>query len=261
MPTPVIQLERVGKFFEDEGVTAIKDVSFVVYEGEFVSLVGPSGCGKTTVLHMIGDIADPGQEEGRILVKGMTPRQARSQRVYGIVMQDPALFDHLTVFRNVALPLVVMGEKRKARQQASYFLEIVGIDRKFWNYYPYKLSGGMKQRVAIARALTISPDILLMDEPFGALDAMTREDLNFELLRIWKESGKMSILFVTHSIEEAVILSDRVIVMSSHPGTIIGNVEVGLSRPRTRQTRKTADFLQLVDKVRSFLGQNNNNQG
>lgn len=253
MTNPIIQLTRVGKFFEDEGVTAVKDVSFEIFEGEFVSIVGPSGCGKTTVLHMIGGIADRGAEEGTILVAGLTPDKARSQRIYGIVMQDPALFDHLTVFSNVTLPLVIMGKRKKAKVLASHFLDLVNIERKFWRYYPYKLSGGMKQRVAIARALTVSPKILLMDEPFGALDAMTREELNFELLRIWRESGKMTIVFVTHDIEEAVILSDKILVMSSHPGTVIGKIGVNLQRPRTREIRQTSEFIQLAEKVRDLL--------
>lgn len=258
MIEPIIQLDRVGKFFDDEGITAIRNVSFEICRGEFVSLVGPSGCGKTTVLHMIGGIADPGREEGIILVNGMTPEMARSQRICGVVMQDPALFDHLRVLENVSLPLIIMGKRKGAKEKASHFLKIVGIEEKFWRYFPHKLSGGMKQRVAIARALTISPTILLMDEPFGALDAMTREELNFELLRIWKESGMMTVLFVTHSIEEAVILSDRVIVMSSHPGTVIGETKIDLSRPRTRDFKKEERFLQLTDKVNDLLKKGNN---
>ena len=265
MRKKIVQLEKVTKIFEDRQVKAIENISFEVLEGEFVSIIGPSGCGKTTILQMIADLDDPGPSFGKILIDGKTPKEARKEGYFGIVFQESALLPHLSPLGNVLIALRISrnsaGKTKQEKLKIAYkLLEKVRLDPKFWkNYYPYQLSGGMKQRVAIARALAVDPKLLLMDEPFGALDALTREEMNFELLRIWQESNKLTVIFVTHSIEEAVLLSDRIIVLSSHPGRVVDEVKIDLSRPRSRLTKENSLFTKFVNQTRNILEQGNNN--
>jgi NitT/TauT family transport system ATP-binding protein len=246
----VVSLRGVTKSFGAGGVTALQSIDLEVGAREFVSLIGPSGCGKSTLLRVIGDLVEP--TAGEVVVNGKRARQARLDREYGIVFQDPVLYDWRTVSRNIALPLELMGwdrAKRAARVQE--MLELVEL-HGFAEHRPWQLSGGMQQRVSIARALSFSPALLLMDEPFGALDEMTRERLNAEVLRIWERSGN-TVVFVTHSIAEAVFLSTRVVVMSRRPGRIAAIVDVDLPRPRTADTREEPRFFELVTEVRDRL--------
>jgi NitT/TauT family transport system ATP-binding protein len=246
----VVSLAGVSKEFGKGGVVALQDVDLEIGPGEFVSLIGPSGCGKSTLLRIVGDLIQP--SGGTVVVNGKSARQARLDRDYGIVFQDAVLFDWRTVARNIGLPLELAGwsrEKRRGRVQE--MLELVELTG-FESHHPWQLSGGMQQRVSIARALSFDPPLLLMDEPFGALDEMTRERLNLELLRIWQASGS-TVIFVTHSISEAVFLSTRVVVMSPRPGRITGVVDVDLPQPRTVRTREEPRFAELVRDVRRAL--------
>lgn len=248
-----VSVHGVSKHFPARGgagVTALSSIDLDVHPGEFVSLLGPSGCGKSTLLRLIGDLVAP--SEGEVQVNGKAAHQARLDRDYGIVFQDPVLYDWRTVARNIALPLEMMGWDRHRRdERVREMLELVEL-AGFDHHHPWQLSGGMQQRVSIARALSFSPSLLLMDEPFGALDEMTRERLNMELLRIWQRSGS-TIVFVTHSIAEAVFLSTRVVVMSARPGRIVGIVDVDLPQPRTAETRVDRRFFELVKAVRERL--------
>jgi NitT/TauT family transport system ATP-binding protein len=222
----------------------------VIQPGEFISLIGPSGCGKSTLMRLIGDLTQA--TSGAIRVKGKSPERARADRDYGIVFQSPVLYDWRTVQRNVELPLEVMGVGASERsRRATEMLELVGL-REFVKAYPWQLSGGMQQRVAIARALVFAPSILLMDEPFGALDEITRERMQQELLTIWARTNA-TVIFVTHSIPEAVFLSDRVVVMSPRPGRIASIVAVDLPRPRDIVTRESPRFFALATEVREQL--------
>jgi NitT/TauT family transport system ATP-binding protein len=251
-PVPIIALARVGKTYPSRaGATeALQDVSLAIERGEFVSLIGPSGCGKSTLLRIVGDLVAP--SAGTVTVNGKPPRQARLDRDYGIVFQAPVLYDWRTVEANVRLPLEVMGAPRREWEpRVRALLRLVGLDG-FRRHYPWQLSGGMQQRVAIARALVTNPSILLMDEPFGALDEMTRERLNLELLSVCGETGA-TVLFVTHSIAEAVFLSSRVVVLSPRPGRIERVVDVDLPRPRSEKTRALPRFFELVTTVRESL--------
>jgi NitT/TauT family transport system ATP-binding protein len=215
-----------------------------------VSLIGPSGCGKSTLLRLIGDLTAP--SSGSVSVNRKTSHEARLGREYGIVFQAPVLFDWRTVEDNVKLPLELTGMDRDQRQgRARDLLELVELG-DFMRHYPYQLSGGMQQRVAIARALALQPALLLMDEPFGALDEMTRERMNSEVLRIWQQTGT-TIVFVTHSIPEAVFLSTRVAVMSARPGRITHLVDVDLPQPRNELTREEPRYFELVTEVREAL--------
>ncbi len=248
----IISVREVSKSFgRGAGTTdALSDVSMSVAPREFVSIIGPSGCGKSTLLRIVGDLIEP--SSGTVTVKGKTPRQARLDRDYGIVFQTPVLYEWRTVLRNVELPLEVMGRPRgEWAPHAADMLSLVGL-AAFHHHYPWQLSGGMQQRVAIARALVFNPSILLMDEPFGALDELTRERLNLELLNIWSQTSA-TVLFITHSISEAVFLSNRVMVMSPRPGRIERTVTVNLPRPRTAQTRAMPRFFELVTQVREGL--------
>src|SRR5690242_19560716 len=252
MTAPAIEAVGVGRIFESPGGTteALRDLSFGVDGGEFISIIGPSGCGKSTLLRIVGDLVEP--SAGRIRVNGKTARQARLDRDYGIVFQAPVLYDWRTVIENVRLPLELAGrslEERRERPRA--LLRLVGLEG-FRDHYPWQLSGGMQQRVSIARALALHPSILLMDEPFGALDEMTRERLNLDLLQVWSETGATA-LFVTHSIAEAVFLSTRVVVMSPRPGTIDRIVSIDLPRPRLDKVRGEPRFFELVTAVRESL--------
>jgi len=232
------------------GVQALQNVDLDVRSGEFVSLIGPSGCGKSTLLRLIGDLLQP--SAGTLSVNGKTPRQARLGREYGIVFQQPVLYDWRTVLANVQLPLEVMQvPAAERRSRALELLRLVGLE-EFADRYPWQLSGGMQQRVSIARALSFRPAVLLMDEPFGALDEMTRERLNRELLNVWSDTHT-AIVFVTHSIAEAVFLSDRVVVMSPRPGRVEAIVSIDLPRPRAAETRDEPRFFELVATVRRHL--------
>ncbi len=234
----------------NQAVLALADVSLDIAPNEFISLIGPSGCGKTTLLRLIGDLMQP--TAGRIRVQGKPPGEARRNRDYGLVPQSPALYDWRTVVKNVELPLEIMNVPSGERhQRASALLDLVGLG-EFRMHYPWQLSGGMQQRVSIARALSFKPSILLMDEPFGALDEMTRERLNGELLNIWRET-KTTIVFVTHSISEAVFLSTRVVVMSPRPGRITRIVPIDLPYPRDYKTREHPRYFELVSEVREHL--------
>ncbi len=248
----VVRLEHVSKQFGKAGVVALEDVDLEIRPGEFVSLIGPSGCGKSTLLRVVGDLIQP--SSGTVEVNGKTAHRARLDRDYGIVFQDSVLFDWRTVAKNIGLPLELAGwsrERRRARvQEMLDLVELTGFEA----HHPWQLSGGMQQRVSIARALSFEPALLLMDEPFGALDEMTRERLNLELLRIWEASGS-TVVFVTHSISEAVFLSTRVVVMSPRPGRITGVVEIDLPQPRTSRTREEPRFAELIRDVRRTLRQ------
>jgi len=250
---PVVHLAGVDKTFSrgDRVVTkALEGIDLDVGRGEFVSLIGPSGCGKSTLLRIVGDLTAP--SSGTVRVNDKTAEQARRDRDYGMVFQSPVLFDWRTVEDNVKLPLEILGwdaDRRAAR--AKEMLDLVELG-EFVKHRPFQLSGGMQQRVAIARALAFSPSILLMDEPFGALDEMTRERMNGEVLRIWEQTGT-TILFVTHSIPEAVFLSSRVVVMSARPGRITEIIDVDLPRPRNEDTRETRRYFELVTAVREAL--------
>jgi NitT/TauT family transport system ATP-binding protein len=246
----VVRLSGVGKEFGAGGVVAVQGIDLEIGEREFVSLIGPSGCGKSTLLRIMGDLIQ--QTRGEVVVNGKPPHQARLDRDYGIVFQDAVLFDWRTVAKNISLPLEMMGWDRQRRaNRVRELLDLVELTG-FEGHRPWQLSGGMQQRVSIARALSFDPPLLLMDEPFGALDEMTRERLNLELLRIWQASGS-TVVFVTHSIAEAVFLSTRVVVMSARPGRIVGVVEVDLPQPRTIETREEPRFAELVRDVRRLL--------
>jgi NitT/TauT family transport system ATP-binding protein len=246
----VVSVDGVTKVFPRGNVTALENIELALEPGEFVSLIGPSGCGKSTLLRVIGDLVQP--TSGSVTVNGKPARQARLDRDYGIVFQDSVLFDWRTVGKNIALPLELLGWERKRRQErVERMLELVELTG-FHDHYPWQLSGGMQQRASIARALAFEPALLLMDEPFGALDEMTRERLNLELLQIWERLGS-TVVFVTHSISEAVFLSTRVVVMSPRPGRIAGIVEIDLPRERTVETREEPRFFELVTEVRELL--------
>jgi NitT/TauT family transport system ATP-binding protein len=246
----VVSVRNVTKTFADGAVTALEAIDLNVRPGEFVSLIGPSGCGKSTLLRIVGDLVEP--TAGEVVVNGKSARQARLDRDYGIVFQDAVLYDWRTVAKNIALPLELLDWDRATRaSRVAEMVELVEL-QGFSDHHPWQLSGGMQQRVSIARALSFSPALLLMDEPFGALDEMTRERLNGELLRIWEASGS-TIVFVTHSIAEAVFLSTRVVVMSRRPGRISATVEIDLPQPRTADTREEPRFFELVTEVRDRL--------
>ena len=248
-----LSLRGVEKVFNpgsDQEVRAVHGIDLQVERGEFISVIGPSGCGKSTLLRLIGDLTPP--SAGTVSVNGKPPSRARLDRDYGMVFQSATLLEWRRVQANVELPLEIMGMDAAERsRQAAAMLELVQLDR-FANHYPWQLSGGMQQRVAIARALAFKPSILLMDEPFGALDEMTRERMQSELLRIRAETGT-TVVFVTHSIPEAVFLSTRVVIMSSRPGTITEVVDIDLAEPRSDETREEQRFFELLTGVREGL--------
>ena len=250
-----IQVKDLDVTFKDNSgndVKALTGVNLDIYKGEFISLLGPSGCGKTTLLRSIADLQEP--TDGTIRISGQTPKELRLQQKFGFVFQQPVLFDWRTVKKNVELPLEIMYQSKADRsKRADDRLEMVGLN-DFANHCPQPLSGGMQQRVNIARAFGIRPEILLMDEPFSALDEFTKEKLYEDLLRIWRQTNK-TIIFVTHNIQEAVFLSDRICVLSPHPGRLSAIVDVDLPRPRTLDMKESAHFNELVLKVRnSFEG-------
>jgi NitT/TauT family transport system ATP-binding protein len=246
----VVSLKSVTKDFQRGGVRALQEIDLEVRPREFVSLIGPSGCGKSTLLRIIGDLVPP--TAGEVVVNGKQAHQARLDRDYGIVFQDAVLYDWRTVAKNIALPLEMLDWDRARRsERVGEMVDLVEL-AGFEDHYPWQLSGGMQQRVSIARALAFDPPLLLMDEPFGALDEMTRERMNMELLRIWQESGS-TIVFVTHSIAEAVFLSTRFVVLSPRPGRITGIVDIDLPQPRNTDTREQERFFELVTEVRELL--------
>ena len=243
-------------FTEKRSVTALKDVSLEIQVGEFLSLLGPSGCGKSTFLRVVADLIAPSQ--GALKVLGVTPEAARLRRDIGFVFQDAALLPWRTALQNVELPLEVARGRVQATQANKAvratpreLLELVGL-KGSENAYPHELSGGMRQRVSIARALVSDPRILLMDEPFGALDEITRDRLNEELLRVWRELG-MTVLFVTHSIYEAAFLGQRVLMLATNPGRVQEIVPMTLPANRTLAIRETPEFVQLTAYLRRVL--------
>jgi NitT/TauT family transport system ATP-binding protein len=247
-----VDVRNVSLTFEtsDGKVDALSNVSLQIADGEFVSFIGPSGCGKTTMLRVIADLQQP--TSGTLLVNGMSAEQARLGRRYGYVFQAPALFPWRTIEKNLRLPLEVMGfSDSEQKSRAARYLALVnltGFERKF----PWQLSGGMQQRVSIARALSFDPALLLMDEPFGALDEIVRDHLNEQLLQLWDKTGK-TVLFVTHSIPEAVFLSTKIVVMSPRPGRIIDVIDCDFPRDRTLEIRETPEFLKIAQRVRTGL--------
>jgi NitT/TauT family transport system ATP-binding protein len=244
-----VSIKGISKRFKG-GTTALQDIELEIEPGEFISLIGPSGCGKSTLLRIIGDLIEP--SSGEIQVNGKPARQARRDHDYGIVFQDAVLYEWRTVSKNIALPLELAGwDSSRRKKRVDEMLELVEL-QGFGEHHPWQLSGGMQQRVAIARALSFDPALLLMDEPFGALDEMTRERLNAELLRIW-EASSSTVVFVTHSIAEAVFLSTRVVVMSPRPGRISRVIPVDLPQPRTQATREDPRFFELATEVREAL--------
>jgi NitT/TauT family transport system ATP-binding protein len=249
---PVIDVRDLSLTFEtgDGPVYALSHVNLAVQRGEFISFIGPSGCGKTTLLRVIADLETA--TAGHISVNGLTPTEARLKRQYGYVFQAPALLPWRNVERNVALPLEVMGysaeERRERARRNLALVNLKGFEKK----YPWQLSGGMQQRASIARALSFDPALLLMDEPFGALDEIVRDKLNDQLLRLWAETRK-TVVFVTHSIPEAVYLSTRIVVMSPRPGRIIDIIPCDLPAERTLDMRETPEFLKIAHRVREGL--------
>jgi NitT/TauT family transport system ATP-binding protein len=253
MTTIISVNEMTKKFQTNDGATvhALDNISLDVEQGEFISLIGPSGCGKSTLLRIIADLIQP--TSGTVLVNGKPAEQARKDRDYGFVFQSATLYDWRTVLKNVQLPLEIMKYSKEQRDtRAREMLKLVELS-EFESKYPWQLSGGMQQRVSIARALAFEPRILLMDEPFGALDEMTRERLNNELLRIWTRMQGMTVIFVTHSISEAVYLSSRIVVMSPRPGRISQVIPVNLPYPRGSDTRDLDEFFHLTSQVRHSL--------
>jgi NitT/TauT family transport system ATP-binding protein len=248
----VIDISGLSLSFQtsDGPVQALSGVDLQIARGEFVSFIGPSGCGKTTLLRAVADLEAP--TSGSIRVNGMSPHEARVKRAYGYVFQAPALYPWRSVARNIALPLEIMGVARAERAaRVAKGLDLVNLTG-FGNKFPFQLSGGMQQRASIARALSFDPDLLLMDEPFGALDEIVRDKLNEQLLRLWNVTGK-TVLFVTHSIPEAVFLSTRIVVMSPRPGRIHDIIECGFPRERTLDIRETPEFLEVANRVRHGL--------
>ncbi len=248
---PIIRIDRVDKVFTtfaQERIHALSDISLTVEDGEFITIVGPSGCGKSTLLKILAGLQPA--TEGVVELDG-TPVSA-PRRDIGIVFQNPVLFPWRTILDNVLLPAEVQGRPMaKAKERARHLLSMVGLG-DFEKKYPMELSGGMQQRASITRALVNDPRILLMDEPFGALDAMTREQMNLELQRIWSESGK-TVVLITHSIPEAVFLADRVVVLSARPGRIARIIKVDIPRPRSMAVLSEPEFGRICGEVRQLL--------
>jgi len=251
-PVPAIRVRDVAKVFNPgrrNELVALQGIDLDIEPGEFVSLIGPSGCGKSTLLRLVGDLDTP--TSGSVEVNGKSARQARLDHDYGMAFQQAGLFDWRTVSANIELPLELLGwDARRRRERSRELLELVHLP-DFAGHRPWELSGGMQQRVAIARALAMRPGLLLMDEPFGALDEMTREHMQTELVRICAETGA-TVIFVTHSIPEAVFLSSRVVVMSARPGRVTDIVDVSLGE-RSEHTRAEEHFFSAVTEVRAAL--------
>jgi NitT/TauT family transport system ATP-binding protein len=255
-----VELRGVSRTFDtaDGKIDALANVDLRISSGEFVSLIGPSGCGKTTLLRLVADLERP--TAGTVLVNGVSPAAARRRRDYGFVFQTPALYPWRSIERNVMLPLEVMGvpaaERKRRAGDLLALVNLLGFQRKF----PWQLSGGMQQLASIARALSFDPALLLMDEPFGALDEIARDRLNEQLLRLWVKTRK-TVLFVTHSIPEAVFLSTRIAVMSPRPGRIVDMIESSFPRDRALEIRDTLEFGELARRVRLGLRSGRSNDG
>jgi NitT/TauT family transport system ATP-binding protein len=248
----IVSIDDLSLVFEtnDGPVNALSHINLDIHAGDFVSFIGPSGCGKTTLLRVIADLER--QTAGTIEVDGTTPEDARLNRLYGYVFQAPALFPWRTIAGNCKVPLEIFGiSKEQQQRQIDKYLELVGLG-DFHKKFPWQLSGGMQQRASIARALCFEPELLLMDEPFGALDEITRDHLNLELLKIWRETRK-TVVFVTHSIPEAVLLSTHIVVMSPRPGRIARIIKSPLPRERTLDDRDSPEFIALAHEVREAL--------
>jgi NitT/TauT family transport system ATP-binding protein len=249
---PFINSLRLTKAYQSQQgrLEVLRDLTFSVESGEIISIIGPSGCGKSTLLKILAGLMPA--TAGTVTVDGRTPEEARRARQFGFVFQEPVLLPWRNAEANIRLPLDVLRRDRAdAQERSSRLLELVGL-RHFGGHLPRELSGGMQQRIAIARALSFDPGILLMDEPFGALDALTRDAMNVELLQIWKEMRK-TILFITHSLTEAVFLSHRVFVMSSRPAQIKRTLVIDLPFPRDSKTRADVRFHQLTSELREEL--------
>lgn len=252
MSNTVISTKNLDLVFQtaDSPVHALSDINLDIEKGEFVSLIGPSGCGKTTLLRVIADLEQP--TGGEITVNGMTPEQARLARAYGYVFQAAALYPWRTIEQNIALPLEVMGiaktEQQKRIADNLALVDLAGFEKK----HPWQLSGGMQQRASIARALAVEPDMLLMDEPFGALDEIVRDHLNEQLNKLWHRTQK-TVVFVTHSIPEAVYLSTKIVVMSPRPGKIYDIIDCDLGDERPLNIRESEKFLKIAHRVREGL--------
>jgi NitT/TauT family transport system ATP-binding protein len=249
-----IAIQGVEMVFEDtqRSLRALAAIDLSIARGEFVSIIGPSGCGKTTLLRIVGGLQTP--TAGRVLIDGRRPQEAQRDKQIGFVFQDPALLPWRNVIENVRLPLQV-NRRKDGSKDPGRVVELVGLEN-FQRYYPHQLSGGMQQRVALARSFITSPSVLLMDEPFGALDEITRSAMRFELLRVWRSeaaSPDCTVVFVTHSIAEAVLLSDRVIVMSPQPGRIAASLEIDLARPRDEAVEETPEFVDYTRRLRGLL--------
>jgi len=254
-----VLIEGVEMVYEvsERPLPALAGIDLAVRRGEFVSVIGPSGCGKSTLLRIIGGLQAP--TRGRVLIDGAAPREAQRRKQVGVVFQDPSLLPWRSVVENVRLPLQVNGGQSGSRavgqNDPERLIELVGLDA-FRSYYPHQLSGGMQQRVALARCLVTSPSLLLMDEPFGALDEITRSAMRYELLRVWRsEAAKRdsTVIFVTHSITEAVLLSDRVVVMTPQPGRVAATLEIDLPRPRDEEVEVSQAFLEYTRRLRALL--------
>ena len=252
-----IVIQGVDMVYEDtqRSLRALAGIDLSVGRGEFVSIIGPSGCGKSTLLRVVGGLQAP--TAGRVLIEGRPPQEAQREKQIGFVFQDPSLLPWRNVIENVRLPLQVNRRKTLVKDP-DRVVELVGLEN-FGRYYPHQLSGGMQQRVALARSFVTSPSVLLMDEPFGALDEITRSAMRFELLRVWSFEGRKAagpectVIFVTHSIAEAVLLSDRVIVMSPQPGRIAASLEIDLPRPRAEAIEETPEFVDYTRLLRGLL--------
>ena len=254
---PGISAEGLSKSFgssDTGGLVVLDGVSLTVEPGEFVAVIGPSGCGKTTLLKMLGGLVEP--DRGSVLIGGAGPDRARRQKSIGYVFQEPALLPWRTVLQNIRLPLEVNTGAVDAGSENETFaaervMEVVGLG-DFGTYYPHQLSGGMRQRVALARAFAFDPELLLMDEPLGSLDEITREAMRYELLHLWEATGK-TVVFVTHSVPEATLLADRVVVMSVRPGRVVAEIPVDFPRPREVAVERSSRFLELTSRVREAL--------
>jgi NitT/TauT family transport system ATP-binding protein len=252
-----ILIDGVDMVYEtpQQPLRALAGISVSVRRGEFLSVIGPSGCGKTTLLRIVGGLLAP--TAGRVLIDGRPPREAQREKQIGFVFQDPSLLPWRNVAGNVRLPLQVnrsFSSKASARDP-DHLIDTVGLTQ-FRSYFPHQLSGGMQQRVALARSLVTSPSLLLMDEPFGALDEITRSAMRFELMRIWRAEAaerQCTVVFVTHSITEAVLLSDRVLVMSPLPGRVAASLEINAPRPRDETFEETAEFIDHTRRLRGLL--------
>lgn len=250
--SPVVSAKKLSLTFEtnDGPVHALSEIDLDIAKGEFVSFIGPSGCGKTTFLRVIADLEKP--TGGEITVGGVSPEEARLARAYGFVFQAASLYPWRSIEKNIALPLEIMGfSKSEIQERTQRVLELVDLD-EFGKKFPWQLSGGMQQRASIARALAFDADLLLMDEPFGALDEIVRDHLNEQLLKLWDRTNK-TICFVTHSIPEAVYLSTKIVVMSPRPGRVIDVIESTLPKDRSLDIRESPEFLELAHRVRDGL--------